>query len=245
MNKVMIILILIIKFYFLNAYTFFPPQVSMSPSGINSSFIYTIKNENDKIVPIDISINKFSKDIDGDHIQGETVYDDFIIYPAQFILDVGEKRSIQVRWMGESNIDIEQSYTILCKEVELPQKELKSTSFIAVVKVKKNYEGRLYIEPDVGRVDVIISSVSAPLNTKGEQELEIDVENIGNIHTNLVAYCFDIKEAGNLKYDTVTLTYKDISKMASSILAGNKRRYRIPWPEDLPLGQINVELRKR
>ena len=110
MNKIMIILVIIIKFCFLNAYTFSPPIVSISPSGINSSFIYTIKNEDDKVVPIDISINKFSKDIDGNHIQGEIVYDDFIIYPAQFILDVGEKRSVQVRWTGKPSTDIEQNY---------------------------------------------------------------------------------------------------------------------------------------
>ncbi|MCK4978799.1 MAG: hypothetical protein KAS62_00315, partial [Candidatus Delongbacteria bacterium] len=92
MNKVIILFVIVIKICLLNAYTFSPPIVSMSSSGINSSFIYTIKNEDDKVIPIDISINKFSKDIDGNHIQGEIVYDDFIIYPAQFILDVGEKR---------------------------------------------------------------------------------------------------------------------------------------------------------
>ena len=119
----------------MNAYTFSPPIVSLSSSGINSSFIYTFKNENDRIIPIDISINKFSKDIDGNHIQSDIVYDNFIGYPAQFILNVGEKRSVQVRWAGELSTDIEQNYTILCKEVELPQKKVKSSGFKAVVKV--------------------------------------------------------------------------------------------------------------
>ena len=249
MNKVIILFVIVIKICLLNAYTFSPPIVSMSSSGINSSFIYTIKNEDDKVIPIDISINKFSKDIDGNHIQGEIVYDDFIIYPAQFILDVGEKRSVQVRWTGDPSADIEQNYTILCKEVELPQKQPKSSGFQAVVKVKKNYEGRLYIEPDEGSPDIIIHSIGAPVNEKGEHELEIVVENIGNMHGDLVAYCFEIHQLNDdetgKEFETLILTYKDISKMASSILAKSKRSYKLLWPEELPFGKINVELRKK
>ena len=248
MNKV-IIMILIIKLCFLYSYTFSPPIVSLSPSGINSSYIYTIKNDDDRVIPIDISINEVSKDIDGNHIQGDIVYDDFIIYPAQFILDVGEKRSIQVRWTGEPNVDIEQNYTILCKEVELPQKEIISTEFLAVVKVKMNYAGRLYIEPENGKSDIVLHTVNSPVDENGEQELELIVENMGNMHGNLSEYCFEINfindESTDEISETLILCQDDLPKMASSIHAGSKRRYQIPWPEEIPFGNINVELRKK
>ncbi|NOR45847.1 MAG: hypothetical protein GQ534_09705 [Candidatus Delongbacteria bacterium] len=243
-----IIFILIIRFCLLNAYTFSPPTVSLSASGINSSFIYTIKNEDDRIVPIDLSINKFSKDIDGNHIQGEIVYDDFIIYPAQFILDVGEKRSVQVRWTGEPKVDIEQNFTILCKEVFLPKKETKSSKVSAIVKVKMNYEGRLYIEPENGYSGIVLDAINSPVNENGEQMLEIVVRNIGNIHGNLSSFNFIVNLfEGNADEiaQSLTLTSKEIPKMLSSIHAGSKRRYRIPWPEEIPFGNINVELRKK
>ena len=244
-----IIFILTIRFCLLNAYTFSPSIVSLSPSGINTSFIYTVHNENDRIVPIDISINKFEKDIDGKHIQGEIVYDDFIIYPAQFILDTGEKRSIQVRWVGEPSVEIEKSYTILCKEVLLPQKKVKNSGFNADIKVKMNYEGRLYIEPERGNSKIILKTVNSPVNEQGEQELELIVENIGNIHGDLSGYCFEIHQAKEDDVDNnskeLILSSKDISKMLSSILAGSTRRYKIPWPDEIPFGEINVELRKK
>ncbi|NOR45874.1 MAG: hypothetical protein GQ534_09840, partial [Candidatus Delongbacteria bacterium] len=80
----------------LNAYTFGPSVVSLTTSGNSSSFLYTISNNENRPIPIDISILKFSKDINGNPIQGEEVLDEFVIYPAQFILRKNEERSIQV-----------------------------------------------------------------------------------------------------------------------------------------------------
>ncbi|MBN2789882.1 MAG: fimbria/pilus periplasmic chaperone [Candidatus Delongbacteria bacterium] len=248
MNKI-IVLISILLNGILYSYTFSPPTVTLSPSGINSSFIYTLKNESENVVPIDISVNEFSKDIDGNHIQGEVVYDDFIIYPAQFILDAGEKRSVQIRWAGEPSFDIEKSYTVLCKEVLLPENERKNNNKVAIVKVKKNYEGRLYIESENSAPKIALKEINSPVNSDGEQELEIIVENSGNKHGDLSSYCFEISyvsdddpEKGSKK---ITLTSKDIPKMISSILAKSTRRYKILWPEEIPFGNISVELKER
>lgn len=250
MNKMIIIIfILVIKLCLLNAYSFSPSIVSFSASGINSSYIYTVTNDADKVIPIDISINEFSKDIDGNHIQGEIVYDDFIIYPAQFILDAGESRSVQVRWTGEPSVDIEKNYTILCKQVELPKKEIKSDKLAVLITVKMNYQGRLYIEPEKGSPNIMLDAVNSPVNENGEQMLEFIVENIGNIHGDLSDYCFELNLLNEEKTDevikTITLTSNDIPKMQSSVLAGIKRRYEIPWPKEIPFGNVNVELRKK
>lgn len=245
MKNIYIITILLQLFAY--GYTFSPSTLSMSASGSNSSYIYTIHNESNKLVPIDISINEFSKDIDGNHIQGQIVYDDFIIYPAQFILNPGEKRSIQVRWVGIQSVDIEKNYTIHCKEVLLPEKEQELTGFNAVVKVKKNYMGRLYIKPTKGSPDIHLVSVSAPLNDVGEQMLELIVKNQGNIHGNLAPYSFEVQAIdetnGNI-LGSIVLNKEEIPKMASAIHAGAERRYLIPWPKDLPITDLKVNLNK-
>lgn len=246
MKKIALIILITVSISF--PYTFSPPTVSLSSSGSNSSFIYTLKNESDYVVPIDISINEFSKDIDGNHIQGEVVYDDFIIYPAQFILDAGEKRSVQVRWIGEPVVDVEKTYTILCKEVLLPDESKKTENKVAVVKIKRNYEGRLYIEPKYCKPDIVIKEVNSPLNSNGEQELEIVVENKGNKHGDLSSFSFEISQQSEDNSDKIyrkVLTSKDIPKMVSSVLAKKERRYKILWPEEIPFGNISVELKER
>jgi fimbrial chaperone protein len=123
MNKIKCTMLLLIAFStILNAYTFGPSVVTLSSSGNSSSFLYTISNPENRPIPIDISILKLSKDIDGNPVQGEEVHDEFVIYPAQFILRKNEERSIQVRYVGKQDIEIEKTYMILCKEVELPKK---------------------------------------------------------------------------------------------------------------------------
>jgi len=232
-----------------NAYTFGPSVVTLTTTGNTSSYLYSIVNHEDRIIPIDISINKFSKDIDGNPIQGEEIHDEFVIYPAQFILKKGEERSIQVRWVGKPDLEIEQTYTILCKEIALPRKKKEeSIGFSASVNVLMNYAGRLYVKPKEAKSDIIIESIGAPLNDKGEQELEIICINNGNLRGKLINAAFYIRQgarkedSGNIK--PIKLTMRELSGMASAILAKSKKRFSILWPESLPLGQINVELVK-
>lgn len=243
-----ITLIILTTALMLNAYTFGPSVVSLASSGNSSSYLYTITNQENRPIPIDISIFKFSKDIDGNVVQGEEVNDEFVIYPAQFILRKNEERSIQIRWVGDSNIKVEQSYSILCKEVALPKKKDEEISFSVSVDILMNYSGRLYVRPKIAASDIIIESIGAPLNDKGEQELEIVCINNGNLHGKLTKAAFYIRQgarkedSGKLK--PVILTMTEVSAMASSILANSKRRFSILWPKNIPLGQINVELIK-
>lgn len=243
-------LIAIILFFITNAnaYTFGPSVVTLRTTGNASSYLYTITNSENRVIPIDISIHKFSKDIEGNPIQGEEVHDEFVIYPAQFILKKGQERSIQVRWVGKQDIEVEQSYTILCKEIALPEKKKEETGFSASLNILMNYAGRLYVKPEESKSDIVIESIGAPLNENGEQELEIVCKNNGNLHGKLIHATFLIRQgakkedSGNVK--PLILTMNELTGMSSSILAKTKRRFSLLWPEGLPLGQINVELIK-
>ncbi|MBN2790666.1 MAG: molecular chaperone [Candidatus Delongbacteria bacterium] len=247
-NKKITILYITLLTLILNAYTFGPSVVTLTTNGNSSSYLYTISNQEDRPIPIDISILKLTKDIDGNPVQGEEVHDDFVIYPAQFILKKNEERSIQVRYVGKQDIENELSYTIFCKEIELPKKKNNDVSFSASINVLMNYAGRLYVKPINASPDIVIESIGAPLSDKGEQELEIVCINNGNLHGKLTSASFLIRQgarkedSGNLK--PLILTMNEVPAMASSILAKSKRRFRILWPEQIPLGQINVELIK-
>ncbi|NOR45010.1 MAG: hypothetical protein GQ534_05430, partial [Candidatus Delongbacteria bacterium] len=156
---------------------------------------------------------------------------------------------IQVRYVGKHDIEAEQSYMILCKEVELPAKKKEDVTFSASLNVLMNYAGRLYVRPKNASSDIVIESIGAPLNDKGEQELEVVCINNGNLHGKLTNAAFYVRQgarkedSGKLK--PVILTMNEVPAMASSILAKSKRRFTILWPENIPLGQINVELIKR
>jgi hypothetical protein len=86
-----------------------------------------------------------------------------------------------------------------------------------------NYAGRIYVKPKKAEANIVIESIGAPLNDKGQQELEIVCINNGNLHGKLTNASFYIRQgarkedSGNLK--PLILTMNEVPAMASSILA--------------------------
>lgn len=232
----------------LSAYTFSPSLITLAPYGNNSSAMYTLINTGDRIIPIDITIYELSKDIDGKTIQGMEVLDNFIVYPSQLLLKPNEKRSVQVRWVGDPSIPHEQSFTIFSREVPLPKTDAKkkksegATSFI-FINVLMNYAGRLYVTPEDAKPEIIIDSVVTRRNELNKPELVITCRNDGTRRGNLKTRRFMVTPVNKGMGQKVELTLENVPGMASSILVNGKRRYIIPWPEEIPFGPVKVILK--
>jgi P pilus assembly chaperone PapD len=245
-----IVFLMLVMHSVMNAYSFSPPIATISPSGNNSSFIYTIKNPEERAIPIEITIYEFKKDINGVRFDGDEVKDKFLVYPAQFILKKNETRNIQIRWIGDPDIQIEEAFTVLCKELEIPmeKKNTNSEGISLSVNVLMNYAARLIVTPFEGNSEIVIDSIGNSLDENGKNQIVITCLNKGNIHGKLINYSFVIRPGSRKsqysKFDPIILENADIPGMAEAILTNTSRRFVIPWPERLPLGQINIELVK-
>lgn len=228
------------------AYTFTPSVIALSSSGNESSRLFAIGNPEDIIIPIDITIYEFSKDIDGNPVRGKEVVDNFIIYPAQFLLKPKSRQSVQVRWVGDPSPPHELSFSIICRQIPLPEKKKKkkqSGSF-AMINVLMSYECRVYVAPKEAESHIVIDSAKPRRNDDGSRELIITCRNDGNLHGKLIGKKLIVTPAGE-KFDwdkSVTLTSRDIPNLTSSILFNSLRRFIIPWPKELPFGPVRVIL---
>jgi hypothetical protein len=50
------------------------------------------------------------------------------------------------------------------------------------------------------------------------------------------------KEGALIEKKAVTLTLKDVPSLKTNLLAGDRRLFIIPWPDNIPHGQIKVTL---
>ena len=233
-----------------HAYTFSPSVATITSSGRSTSCLFSISNPDDKIIPIDITIYELTKDIDGEPVEGKEIIDDFIVYPSQFLLKPKERRSIQVRWVGDASMPYGRAFTILCREVPLPKVDRvkpNKAEMSASINILMNYAGRIYVVPQGAKPAIIIDSVETRRNEADRLELVITCKNQGTRDGKLLNAKFIVSPADSRKEDTrkntsVVLTLKDIPGLASSILANSTRRFIIPWPKNLPIGPVNVSL---
>ncbi|MDA3899712.1 MAG: hypothetical protein PF637_04230 [Spirochaetes bacterium] len=234
----------------LNAYTFSPPVATMSASGNNSSFTYTISNPEERPIPIEITVHEFKKDINGNGIVGNEAYEDFIVFPSQFIFKEGETKKILVRWIGDPEIQIEKTYTVRCRELEIPleNKETDTRDISINVNIIIGYDARLYVKPSKGNSEIMIDSIKTLTDENGKNQIIISCLNKGNIHGKLRGYSFIIMPGSEKnqfpEFEPIILNNADVPGMGQAILAQSSRKFIIPWPEKLPFGKINIELKK-
>ncbi|MBW2093122.1 MAG: fimbria/pilus periplasmic chaperone [Deltaproteobacteria bacterium] len=254
MKRVFLFLTCMLWFFpaMMHAYTFSPSVMTLASSGNNSSGLFSMSNPEDRIIPIDITVYELTKDIDGKPVRGKEVIDYFIIYPSQFFLKPKEKRSVQIRWIGDPSIPYERAFTIFCREVPLPKKERKEkkqNGMTASINVLIHYAGRVYVAPRNARPDIVIDSVETRKNESGQPELVIICMNKGTGRGNLLKAKFIVTPVGSgkggaRKGASVELAREDIPGAASSIFVNGLRRFVIPWPRDLPFGPVKVVLKR-
>lgn len=239
------------------AYNFSPPVVYLTSTGNSSTFLFTVSNPEDRIIPLDMSVYEVKKDLTGLPVEGEEIIDDFLIYPAQFLLKPKEVKSVQLRWVGDPELLNERTFTFFSREMPIPMDGSKSIApqgVTARVNVLMNYAVRVYVSTTEAEPDIIIDSVEAKLSDvdgRSIQQLIITCLNKGDKHGKLVDAELQISsdipsvyeiETGIENNATVTLSRMEVPGFATSIFAKSRRRYVIPWPEEIPFGPVKVTL---
>jgi len=237
-----------------SAYTISPSIVSLNTTGNQSGTFLRLGNKGKAIAAVELNIYKHSKDIDGKSIKGADANEDFIIHPHQVVMMPGDEVTVQLLWIGEPELDAEQAYTIVTREISLPTKATDepdlgsepSTALTMSIKVLINYEGRVYVAPPGAKPKAIIASVKEYSDSVGQEIIEVFLENQGTAHKptrwmNFIFIPLDPMGA-RLKQQAVTIPSSEISGMRPHLLPGTQRRVLIPRPSGLPLGKFDVLL---
>jgi fimbrial chaperone protein len=224
-------------------YQLFPMSASFTPSGSGVNRSFEINNLGKEPIAVEVYMTKREISLDGEETNPQAD-DDFLVYPPQMIVKPGQTQAIRVTWLGDPNPPSELAYRIVAAQVPIAglgnQEEVPTTPGQAdvLVEVFFRYMGSVYITPSQARPNVVLDSVNAQKGESGKDELVLVFENQGTAHKNLTELELTLTSAQG---GTITLAKERLRGVIDeNILPGNKRRFVLPWPKELPVGPVTA-----
>ena len=236
-----------------HAYTLEPNIVTVRSAGSDTGTFFRLQNRERRPAAVELSIQEHRKDQDGVTVNGPPADESFVIYPQQVVLVPGDEVSVQVRWIGDPALQTERAYTLLTREVAVPpafRPPEDTAGYRVQVTVLINYEARVYVAPPRSRPNVVVESVAdwRPDGTDGvaPPQLEVILANQGTAHQDLSELSFVLTpmDASDrpLSRSALRVPALGLPGAGPHLLAGDRRRVRIPRPGSFPAGRVHVQV---
>lgn len=223
MKRLASILVMLLISMALFAYQLSPLSATYDPTGAGSARVYTITNDSDS--PIAIEINAYSRNID---LDGNEYTEDasryFQIQPQRMIIRPQSSQLVRVQYRGPQTVTREMAYRIISEQIpySLGAQEEESGQMISFLFV---YSTSAYVRPSR-----VVERVEASAIVNEEGKLEIRLENTGSVHQMLNS--LKVTVAGN--GGEYTLSEEEMGSInGSNLLAGSTLRIVIDVPEVL------------
>ena len=206
------------------AYQFSPLNVTFEPSGGGSAKVYTIVNDSDSAIAVEVSAVKRSITIDGEGYN-EDASQYFTIQPSKMIINPQSTQLVRVQYRGPRTVTEELSFRIISEQIPYStgaksEGEGQMISFLFV------YSTSAYVQP--GK---IVEKVETTASINEDGKLEIVFNNKGSVHQLLNDLSVTIK--GN-NGSTYTLTDEDMGAIkGSNLLCGASLRIVMDVPSAL------------
>lgn len=175
-RKVLSLLVLLIIFPFsLMAYQLSPLNATYDPTGAGSAKVYTIVNDSDSPIAIEVRAEQRIIDIDGnENNQDGSAY--FMIQPNKMIIKPDSTQLVRVQYRGPQTVTKELSFRIISEQIAMPRgaQEAEAGQMISFLFV---YSTSAYVKPSR-----IVESVSPSVTKTDDGKLEIVIENTGSVH---------------------------------------------------------------
>lgn len=215
-----------------------PISQTFSAQGSRSTRSYKVVNSNKKPIAVEISVMKREVDELGEETLSPAD-DDFIIYPMQMLMSPLEEQTVRVTWIGNTAPEAELSYRLIAEQLPVdfnPKTSQPSSSeTTASIEVMMRYSGSLYVQPVNAIPDVVLAGANLEVDEDGVPWLAVHIKNQGTARQVFEDPQLSLTVEGK----TVVLQNEVLGAIHSrTILAGGERRFRVPWPEELPQGEV-------
>jgi fimbrial chaperone protein len=199
--------------------------------------VFTLFNEGKKPIAVVSEMTKRLINEKGKETNPDAS-EDFMIFPDQLIIKPGEKRAVQITWLGKRKLEVEEAYRFIAEQlpidVQLGKKKKNSN-----IKILLKYRAAFYLTPENAKAKVVLENKEVLVN-KGKFELSLINE--GNKHELLRNYRVILKGKGEI----VTLPFKEFKSLyGENLLAKSKRRFSLKVPKKLSnASEIQIELKE-
>jgi len=207
------------------------------PAGAGATQSYQVINDSAEQIAVELSMAERKISLEGQETT-ESADDDFLVYPSQIVLPPQGVQSVRVTWLGNPNPEKELAYRIIAEQLPINlnnPEESQAETTSGAVKVMFRYMGSVYIRPKNAESKVVLNGITHEKGTDGNDRLVITFDNQGTRRAVLSELNLNLTSQGS----QLTLKPEQLEGVNNGvILAGNQRRFSMPWPQQLPIGEV-------
>lgn len=226
------------------AFRLTPMNQVFAPVGNNATQAYEVVNDEDKRIAVEVTVVERSMDTNGteSYVSAE---DDFLIYPAQMILEPNTTQVVRVSWLGDPTPTEELAFRLVAEQLPInlidPTQPVPAQP-VGQVQILLRYLGSLFVRPTGVNAAVQIESATAQNDAQGNPAVEIVFANSGSASARLRDLRLNLTAQGQ----TVSLSTDELKGVTgTTILAAHRRRFVLPRPATLPQGSITATFEYR
>jgi fimbrial chaperone protein len=219
-----------------------PPAVEFRPTGRDIAKNFYVKSTGDEPVAVQVAVSTWEVAPDGTETN---LPDDenFLVYPPQMILAPGVEQVVRVTWVGDSQVPKELAYRVAFEQV--PVNLAKVTERVdeqirVSLSVVFKYVAAAYITPQGAKPEIVIESSEPQENPDGSKDLVLVFHNQGTARGFLNDSTIRLSSVTSPDMTIIISGSQIRDDKGSVILAGNKRRFVLPWPKELPVGPVTA-----
>lgn len=219
-----LLFLLIAAAFTLSAYQLSPLNVSYDATGAGSAKVYTIVNDSDSPIAIQMSAEQRIIDIDGNEVnQDGSMY--FSIQPSRMIIRPDSTQLVRVQYRGPQTVTKELSFRIISEQIAMPRgaQDADQGQMISFLFV---YSTSAYVKPTR-----VVESVTPSVGINDQGKLEVVLENTGSVHQMLNSLAITLSGNDGSTYE---LTEEELGPVeGQNLLTNSKLRTVIEVPEAL------------
>lgn len=223
------------------AFELLPISREFAPSGSGATQSYEVVSREKE--PIAINVSVVARALDSEGVESHrSADDDFLVYPAQFILAPGARQTLRVTWFGDPVPERELAFRLVVEQLPLERFQPQPTHHPSLAKgafrVLTRYLGSLYIRPAQAKAHLVAESTRVERGASGEPLLAVTVHNRGTTRAVLKNYQLQVKGRG--AEPAVWVAPGADALRSGVVLPDGKRRLLFPWPHGFEPGEVTM-----
>lgn len=241
-RKRILILAIILSIYVLSplfAFQFSPLEQTFSPSGANSTKTYTIVNDSNDSIAVEISALTRDMNVGGQEMN-ESAAAYFSIVPSKVILRPQSSQIVRVQYRGPRTVPTELAFRLRAEQI--PYTQGRATEGQSMFNFLYVYTTSLYVSPTRTTTRVQVDSAIPKITNDGRQVIEVKVSNTGTVHQILNGVQVELTNNATRQsviYEGSALGFVN----GVNLLAGKTVTVQVAWPQAMqfPVNLTNAE----
>jgi fimbrial chaperone protein len=223
------VLLLVCALVPLSAFQFSPLEQEFSPSGPNSTKTYTIVNDSDDIIAVEISALTRDMDSTGKEINTPAAAY-FSIVPSKVLVRPQSSQIIRVQYRGPQTVQSELAFRLRAEQITYTQGRADAGqsmfNFLYV------YTTSLYVTPARVATRVNVDRVMPTVTADGRNMMSLTVSNQGTVHQLLNGVSIEVVDG--LTRNSVVYTGEALGFVNGlNLLAGKTVQVLVAWPDTI------------